>query len=194
MTTASRSNVTHSMGDERATPLAAAHGPRRYLSAVDLAGLFFGAIFGATLVAARLNDYNVIHRALTLRDPYMFLLMGAALAVALPGLWLLERAHPRTALGGPLIVKRERIQRKHILGAIVFGTGWALAGTCPGPMLAMTVAGNVLGAVPMLGLWTGSALRDRIASVLHPSRSACRHVGDQPPAAQPSSRGQSARG
>ncbi|HEV2458875.1 MAG TPA: DUF6691 family protein, partial [Ktedonobacterales bacterium] len=133
-----------------------------------------GALFGATLVAARLNDYNVIHRALTFRDPYMFLLMGAAIGVALPGLWLLERAHPRTALGGPLVVQRERIRRNHLLGATIFGIGWALAGTCPGPMLAMTAAGNMLGAVPMLGLWTGSALRDRVASVLRASGSARR--------------------
>lgn len=174
----SLSPASSAMPDERAQPLTAARGPRSSVSRADLAGLLFGALFGATLVAARLNDYNVIHRALTLRDPYMFLLMGAAMGVALPGLWLLERAHPRTALGGPLLVTREPIRRQHVLGAIVFGAGWALTGSCPGPVLAMTAGGNVLGGVAMLGLWTGTALRDRAATAARPAQ----HAGPNRPA------------
>ena len=50
-----------------------------------------------------------------------------------------------------------------VLGGIVFGAGWALSGSCPGPVLAMSVGGTVLGGVVMLGLWAGTALRDRVA-------------------------------
>jgi uncharacterized protein len=151
------------IGGEHVTALAAARRAHPAMARAQVAGLVFGAIFGAALAGGRLDEYDVIHGALRLRNLYMLLVMGTAVAVALPGLWLLERAHALTLLCGPLRIRRERIQRNHILGGIVFGAGWALSGSCPGPVLAMTVGGTVLGGVVMLGLWAGTALRDRVA-------------------------------
>lgn len=122
-----------------------------------------GLAFGFLLAATRVNDYNVIHRMLLLQELDVFLLMGSAVAVAAPLLWLLERQRWRTLLGGPLKLHRSPVERRHILGALVFGTGWALAGTCPGPAAAMAAAGNVLGLFVMTGLVTGQLLRDRVA-------------------------------
>lgn len=54
------------------------------------------------------------------------------------------------------------VPRRHLFGALTFGCGWALAGTCPGPMLAMTLSGHVLGAVVMTGLVGGQFLREAV--------------------------------
>ena len=124
--------------------------------------LLVGAAFGFLVAAARLDSYQVIHDMLLLREPDVFLLMGSAVAVAAPLLVLMERARWRTPFGGVMTVQRNPVTRRNVLGAAVFGTGWAVAGTCPVPALAMTAGGSLLGAFVAAGLFGGIALRDRM--------------------------------
>lgn len=130
---------------------------------MNRAGFLVGLGFGLVLAATRLNDYDVIHRMLLLQEPDVFLLMGSAIAVAAPLLWWLKRSNWRTPLGGPLKVQRSPVQRSNVLGSMVFGTGWAVAGTCPGPALAMVAGGSLPGAVVVAGIFSGLVLRDRVA-------------------------------
>lgn len=131
---------------------------------MNLTGFLMGAAFGLTLAAARLNEYDVIHKMLLLQEFDVFLLMGSAMATAMPVLWLLRRRGWVTPLGGPLKVRQEPVARGTVLGAAVFGTGWAVAGTCPGPAVVMTAGGGVLGGVVMAGLLAGALLRERTAA------------------------------
>ena len=128
-------------------------------------GFAVGLAFGFAIAGARLMDYNVIHRMLLLQELDVFFLMASAIGVAAPLLWILQRARWRTPLAGPLNVVRAPVQQKTILGSVVFGTGWALAGTCPGPALVMTATGNVLGIVVMAGIVTGVFLNDRVGKL-----------------------------
>ena len=54
-------------------------------------------------------------------------------------------------------------ERKTIFGSMAFGTGWAVAGTCPGPALAMAAGGTFLGIFVIAGLATGVWLRNEVA-------------------------------
>ena len=126
------------------------------------ASLAIGIGFGFFLAAGRLTDYDVIHDMLLLREPDLFLFFGAAIATALPLLWLLERSGRPSVFGGALRVTRERVQRKHVAGALVFGTGWAIAGACPGTALAMPMTGNVLGVLVIAGIFTGQWIREAV--------------------------------
>lgn len=122
---------------------------------MNLLGLAFGIAFGFLIALGGLNDYEVIHNMLLLDDAQPFLIMGSAVAVAAPALWVLERRGWATRFGGPLELARSRPQRHHIAGAAIFGTGWAVAGTCPAPALAMGASGGLLGLVVVGGLFTG---------------------------------------
>ena len=126
-------------------------------------GFALGAVFGFLMTAGGLSDYDVIHRMLRLQEPDLFLLMGSAVGTAAPILWLMQRSRWKTAFGGPLQVRQAPVERRNVLGAMVFGSGWAVAGTCPGPAVAMTAAGNVLGVVVMAGLLTGVFLYGKVA-------------------------------
>lgn len=127
-------------------------------------GLLIGLAFGFLLAAARASDYDAIHNMLLLRELDLYLLMGSAVAVAAPLLWLLEGRRWRTPLGGALVLKRYAISRKDFLGAVVFGAGWAIAGTCPGPALAMLGGGQVLSLFVIAGLTSGLLLRDAVVA------------------------------
>jgi uncharacterized protein len=123
-------------------------------------GFVVGLLFGLLLVLTRVDEYNTIHNMLLLRDPYVFLLMGSAVATAAPLLWLLRRRRWRTPFGGALAPERPPVEGRHIAGSIVFGAGWAITGACPGPALAMAASGNLLGFVVVAGLFAGLLLRN----------------------------------
>ena len=126
-------------------------------------GFAVGMAFGFLLVAAGVHRYEVILGALLLRDPYVFLLMGSAVATAAPLLYLLRRRGWVTPLGGPLNLPKEPVSRANFAGSAVFGAGWAVTGSCPGPALASVAGGNIVGAWVMGGLFTGIWLYEQRA-------------------------------
>lgn len=131
---------------------------------LSVIGGLFGAGFGFVLGAARLHEYDTIHKTLRLAEPDVFLLMGAAIATSLPLLWWLERRESGTALGGPLALSRSKPHRHHLVGGALFGAGWAIAGTCPAPALVMLSSGAWLAPFVIAGLFIGLHLRDRHTS------------------------------
>jgi hypothetical protein len=128
--------------------------------AYRIVGLLFGAGFGFVLAAANLHEYATIHNMLSLKEFDVFLLMGAAIGVSLPLLWIMERRKTKTVLGGTLTLSRSKPQRHHIVGGALFGIGWAVSGTCPAPALVMLASGAGLAAVTIAGLFIGLGLRD----------------------------------
>ena len=131
---------------------------------INRVGLFAGAAFGFLLTGARLTDYDVIHRMLLFRDWQPFLVMGSAVLVAAPLLWALQLRGWTTPLGGPLRLTPAAIAPHHVSGSVLFGMGWAVAGTCPGPALAMIGAGRLMGVVVVAGIFAGITLRDAVAA------------------------------
>lgn len=122
--------------------------------------LVFGVAFGFIFAAAGFNQYDVIHRMLLLRDPAPFLVMGSAVGTAMLILGFAERRRVTTLLGGALELRRWPIERKHILGGVVFGVGWAITGACPGTASTTLGGGSVMGIVLAIGMIAGIALRD----------------------------------
>ena len=131
-------------------------------------GLLFGAAFGGLLAGANLHEYDTIHAMLALEEIDVFLLMASAVAVSAPLLWLLERRGHTTPFGGALSLSRSRPQKHHVQGGVVFGLGWAIAGTCPAPALVMISSGALLGLVAIPGIFLGLHLRERqMGSIFH---------------------------
>ena len=126
----------------------------------SVVGLAAGAVFGWTLAWAQVTDPHVIRNMLLLREFDVFLLMGSAVAVAAVGQRVLRGINARTIVTREAIGWRvERPGARHILGSVLFGTGWSVAGTCPGPVAAMLGEGRFAGLPVVLGLLIGVALQ-----------------------------------
>jgi uncharacterized protein len=121
---------------------------------VRWSALGVGLVFGFLLTASGLGDYDTIHDGLLLRNPYIFLMMGSAMAVAFAGLAVLRR-RGGTRYAGRLSLPHHRIERRHVYGGAIFGVGT----TCPGMTVAMTATGGLLGLVVLVGLLGGLWLR-----------------------------------
>jgi uncharacterized membrane protein YedE/YeeE len=128
---------------------------------LNLIGLLFGALFGGLLAGAQLHEYDTIHAMLRLDEPDVFLLMGSAIAVSAPLLWLIERRGMKTPFGGEFSLSRSMPQRHHIKGGALFGIGWAIAGTCPAPALVMVSSGALLGLIAIPGIFLGLHIHER---------------------------------
>lgn len=90
-------------------------------------------------------------------DPTLLLVMAGALAVVVPIFpVILRRSKPLLAAQFSLPTKT-KVDPPLILGAVIFGAGWGLAGFCPGPALAALASGSpavILFVIAMvLGQW-----------------------------------------
>ena len=68
----------------------------------------------------------------------------------------------------------ERPEARHVTGSVLFGAGWAIAGTCPGPVAVMIGEGRFGGLFVAAGLLLGIGLkgaltRSRAAAAPAPS-------------------------
>ena len=80
-------------------------------------------------------------------DPSLALVMGGALLVFMPGYFLLIKPRHLAVSGEPFhFPKKQRLDRRLIVGSGIFGVGWGLVGICPGPALVAITTG----ALPLL--------------------------------------------
>jgi uncharacterized protein len=93
------------------------------------AGLLIGLVFGVTLSWAGMSSPDVIRDALLFHHGYLFFMFASAVATAAIGQALLARR-----AGASLSFPRERVQRRHVVGSLLFGVGWGVADACPGPI------------------------------------------------------------
>ncbi|MFD1007387.1 DUF6691 family protein [Oceanisphaera ostreae] len=104
--------------------------------------LLSGTLFGLGIAVSGMIDPVKVQGFLNLFgewDPSLALVMGGALLVFAPGYWLWRRlGHQQCALGSKLPkVPAPVIDKRLVLGALIFGIGWGLVGICPGPALGL---------------------------------------------------------
>lgn len=119
-----------------------------------------GLIFGLGLIVSGMTDPGKVLGFLDLAglwDPSLAFVMGGAIAV---GVFAFAVARKRTQsfLGGAMHLPTSRdIDRRLVLGSLVFGMGWSVAGFCPGPAIVSAGAGQpkaIVFVVAMLvGMW-----------------------------------------
>ncbi|RYF30396.1 MAG: YeeE/YedE family protein [Comamonadaceae bacterium] len=103
-----------------------------------LASLLAGLVFGLGLILSGMADPAKVLGFLDLAgawDPSLAFVMAGAIAV---GMVAFRVARPRTVslLGAEMRLPGARhIDRRLVLGSVLFGVGWGIAGFCPGPGL-----------------------------------------------------------
>ncbi len=139
-------------------------------AAVKVASVLLGAGFGFLLSWGRMTDPDAIQAMLLLEDFYLYLMMASTIAVAMPGLLLLKRLQKTAALTGETIdLTRQKPTRNHVVGAAIFGLGWAVAATCPGPISAQLGQGYAWALVTLPGMLLGVYAALRLAGRPQPA-------------------------
>ncbi len=104
-----------------------------------------GLIFGIGLLVSGMANPAKVLGFLDLLgpwDPSLALVMVGAISVS-AGAFFWVRQRGRTLLNTPLHLPMKReLDRRLMVGSVVFGVGWGLAGFCPGPALVAMSLGE----------------------------------------------------
>ncbi len=110
-----------------------------------LAGLATGTLFGVGLAVSQMTNPEKVLSFLTLVpgwDPSLLLVMGAAVAITFAGYRWIIGDQPMFDSKHHIPTNRT-IDWRLLTGAVLFGSGWGLAGYCPGPALAGLGSGSI---------------------------------------------------
>ncbi len=129
-----------------------------------------GLLFGLGLMLSGMTDPGKVLGFLDLAgawDPSLALVMGGAIAVGLAAFAVAKRrtqAFFGDALQWP---DSNAIDKRLVLGSVVFGAGWGLAGFCPGPAVVSMAAGQPKAAVFVAAMLAGMALFEVLDRRVH---------------------------
>lgn len=105
-----------------------------------LSAFLSGLLFGLGLLLAGMANPAKVLAFLDLAgawDPSLALVMAGAIAVAALPLHLAGK-RSRALLGGSMqLPTRRDLDARLIVGSLLFGVGWGIAGICPGPAVAI---------------------------------------------------------
>lgn len=135
------------------------------LAVYALLGVYLGAVFLLSEVAS----WYRIQEMFRFQSPRMYLIIGSAVATGAVSLALIRRFRLTTWHGEPIRTEPKAWTRSGVrywLGGTFFGIGWALLGSCPGPIAATLGAGLGVMAVAFVaalaGTWSYGALRTHL--------------------------------
>lgn len=130
-----------------------------------------GSLFGIGLLVSGMTDTTKVRGWLDVFghwDPTLAFVMGGAI-VPMAIAWRIARARTTSILGTPFPAPSDaHIERRLMLGSILFGAGWGLSGLCPGPSIASLSFGGTGGLVFLATMLLGMGAAPRLSRALTP--------------------------
>ncbi|MNK15871.1 hypothetical protein D3C87_340250 [compost metagenome] len=119
--------------------------------------LLVGVVFGIVLTKSEAVSWYRIYEMFHFQSFHMFGIIMTAVVVGTIGLQIIKRNNIKDISGEPIsIPNKEKGFTGYLVGGILFGLGWGLVGTCPGPMYILIGAGFWGIGVVLLGALVGT--------------------------------------
>jgi len=101
-------------------------------------GLFLGILFIKSEVASWFRIYEMFQ----FKSFHMYGIIGSAIAIGIIIIKYIKYKQSKDFKGKAIsILPKEKGFTRYLLGGVIFGLGWALAGACPGPMYVLLGSG-----------------------------------------------------
>lgn len=132
----------------------------------NLRYLLLGALFGIILCKVEAVSWWRMQEMFHFDEWHMYGLFATAIPTGALSIWLIKKFKLKTFSGEPIVIPDKKFDRGYVIGGIIFGTGWALSGACPGPLLALIGMGKTVIIVVFIsalaGTWTYSYLKPKL--------------------------------
>ena len=131
----------------------------------SLASLFAGLIFGFGLIVSGMANPEKVLGFLDIAglwDPSLAFVMGGAIIVGVVA-FAVARRRTLSFLGFNIkIPSHNHIDKRLVIGSLMFGVGWGIAGFCPGPGIVALGAGEIKAAVFVASMVAGMVIFELI--------------------------------
>jgi uncharacterized protein len=126
-----------------------------------LAAFASGLVFGLGLILSGMTDPSKVIGFLDLAgnwDPSLAFVMSGAILVGSIAFHF-AKGRTKALLGDVMrIPTASQIDRRLVLGSLAFGTGWGLAGYCPGPAVVSVAQGGSKPVIFVAAMIAGMAV------------------------------------
>lgn len=121
--------------------------------------LIIGILFGIIMYKSEAASWFRIYEMFQFGSFHMYGIMGSAVLLGIVGIQLIKRKNIKPLKGNKMSLEaKDKSIARYLIGGIIFGMGWALAGVCPGPMYVLAGAGYVSILIVILGALIGTLL------------------------------------
>ena len=104
--------------------------------------IIVGFVFGIVLTKSEAVSWYRIYEMFQFQSFHMYGIIMVAIATGIIGLQIIKKLQLKNIQGVPIVVpNKEKGFVRFLAGGIIFGLGWALVGSCPGPIFILLGAG-----------------------------------------------------
>ncbi len=132
-----------------------------------LAFFAVGILFGIIMTKSEAISWFRIYEMFRFESFHMFGIIGTAVVIGAIAMYLMKKSNVKTLRDtvvsyNPMPFNLPR----HIIAGTIFGLGWALVGSCPGPMYILLGHGYWMFALvilsAVLGTYTYGIIKDKL--------------------------------
>jgi len=103
---------------------------------------FIGFVFGIVMYKSQAVSWFRIYEMFRFESFHMYGIIGSALILGIIINQTIKRYAIKSIDGEPIkFTPKNKSVPRYLIGGIIFGLGWALAGACPGPMYVLIGTG-----------------------------------------------------
>lgn len=128
--------------------------------------LVMGILFGIVFVKAEVISWYRIQEMFRLHSFHMYGVIGTAVIVGMLSVWAIKKYKVKTMQKETVVFHDKKFHWGNVIGAIIFGLGWAITGACPGPLFAQIGSGFLVVTVTLAGAiagtWIYGLLREKL--------------------------------
>jgi uncharacterized membrane protein YedE/YeeE len=118
-----------------------------------------GFLFGIVLTKSEAVSWYRIYEMFQFQSFHMYGIIGVAVATGVVGIQIIKRKNIKDINGLPIeILDKENNSVRYLAGGISFGLGWALVGSCPGPIFILIGAGFMPVIIVLIGALIGTTI------------------------------------
>ena len=104
--------------------------------------LFIGILFGIVMFKSEAASWFRIYEMFHFQSFHMYGIMGSSLGLGIILVQSIKKFNIKSFYGEEIELQpKEKGYVRYIVGGILFGLGWALAGACPGPIYTLIGVG-----------------------------------------------------